>query len=103
MSDVRAALLAQASAIAPAPVAGIDGAFVRALSLADVDDLPEEGDRRVALIIACVCDQGGKPLFTDADADALSRMPFRAATLLLDAINSANGFGAAAGEDALKN
>jgi hypothetical protein len=50
------------------------------------------------LIVACVVDENGDPLFTAADLPALKRKPMRWINKLLARINELNGLGAAEAE-----
>lgn len=62
--------------------------------------LPEDVPSNVSVVILGACDEGGKRLFTTADADALKRKPSKALTTIANAILRHNGLIADAADEA---
>lgn len=58
---------------------------------------------RASLLATCICDENGKRLFKDADAERLRKMKLVHIEPLIDAIMEANGMTPAAIADAEKN
>lgn len=91
-----------------------DKMFVRGLTVGEQDSLaqysrlqadgkaPAYGWRALTLAKG-ICDESGKRLFTDADANALSRFPIAVAERLVNAIDKASGTAPAEAETIAKN
>tara|TARA_R110000782_G_scaffold167129_10_gene259370 strand:+ start:6301 stop:6627 length:327 start_codon:yes stop_codon:yes gene_type:complete len=102
--DPRAAILAMADDDEMVPLKGIDGAFVRKLSVADIDALTEaEKNGNIHLLIRCVCAADGAPIFSEADLPALLKMKADRFAPLYKQAADLNGIGSAAAETRLKN
>ena len=98
----------------PVPVDGLPGVFVRETAFADVmayadnlhtanNDRTKFVDANVRLIIASVCDESGRPKYTEADAEKLAKLPRKAMNTLMRAISTLNGLDAKSVEAEAKN
>lgn len=102
--DPKAAILALAEDGPLVPLDGVAGAFIRRLSIAEVDEVGlTKEDSTIALIVKAVCDGEGKPLFTMQDAvqlKAIKARPFRDIAVQVARINRLSN---EAGEELAKN
>jgi hypothetical protein len=104
MSDPRSIILHNVAGSALTPVAGIAGAYIRELSIEDVDAIDvgtAEGSAR--LLAAALVDAAGAPLFTPDDIAALARLKIGVFSGLFRQVNAANGISGEAAEDLAKN
>ena len=97
--DARVAILAEDSSIVP--LEGYPGAFVRAISIGEADQLADvEQDSGLVLMTMAIVDKDGAPLFTADDIAAMRKMKaakFRAI------VSQVNALDASAVETAEKN
>ncbi|CAN5335032.1 hypothetical protein BH10PSE12_BH10PSE12_02690 [soil metagenome] len=102
--DPRAAILAMADEGDLIPLVGIDGAFVRQLSVSEMDRLHKiEKQGNAFLIVMAVCDAKAVPLFCDEDVPRLLTMKALAFTAIVKQVSNHNGLGVDAGAEAVKN
>lgn len=79
--------------------------FVRVMTVAERDRLANAvsgdvaGRLRPYTIAACACDAEGTALFSQADAEAIGRLPFRVADAIFDAASDLNRISEEAKED----
>jgi len=103
------------------PIAGLDQwkirAFMRSMTAREKDDfeasvLTDELDKvdderlktaKARLVIACVCDEKGSPLFTDADLDRVRGLDSKVIEIIHRQVNSHVGFDRGDLERLLKN
>lgn len=94
----RAAILDVAPAIVPFDMPEWGGTVhLRAVPFAEAMELQSASgvDYAPLLIVACVVDEAGAPIFTADDVPALKRKPMRQINKLLARINELNALGAA--------
>jgi hypothetical protein len=99
----REAILALCGEAETIPLAGIEGAFIRRLSVADVDALQESKHYTITLFVSTICDAAGKPLFAEKDAAELKRMASHRFSAFTDQIVAFNRIDKDAVADAEKN
>lgn len=63
----------------------------------------DENGLAARFVVVGVCDDEGKPLFTDRDLDAVNRLPSRVLMRLFRAVQDHNGLGQADAEEAVGN
>ena len=86
------------------PLDGFPGAFIRKLSIGEMDRLAKiEEDSGAQLIIMAVVDGDGKRLFAGKDVDKLTAIKAEPFRKLVSQVAGHNGMGASAAEDAVKN
>ena len=90
MSDPRAAILAAASALETVPVDGFPGAFIKRVSIRELDEVTAaEKESGLVLLRFALVDEFGKALFTADDHEALSALPAALSAALPTALSAA--------------
>lgn len=90
------------------PIETVAGpAFIRTITAGEKDEFEREakkdGKVRCRLLLVGVCDEQGKPVFTNLDLPTLDALPLTAVEPIADAIAKLNKFGEAEVEDIRKN
>lgn len=104
MSQPRDLILAQCAGGEMTPLKGYAGAFVRPLSISEVDKVAEhEGKQGLMMIALAVVDKDGAPIFSEADVEQLAKLKVGAFRSIMRQINEVNSLDADAPEELAKN
>lgn len=102
--EARAAILALSADGDLVPLNGIEGAFIRKLSIGEMTKLSNVVEHSGAqLLMMSVVDEAGKPLFKPADIESLLQIKAEPFRNMVKQAGDVNGMTATAGEDAVKN
>lgn len=79
--------------------------YVRSLTREEIRPFTDAGDEMAVgmLVSVTVCDEDGRPLFTDDDVPALEKKSVRALNRVLEKAMEVNGLGSAQAERVLGN
>lgn len=105
MPDLRSQILALAEKREQKALDAFPGAFVRKLSVSEVNSL-SNGDKETSsfrLFAMCIVDKEGNPAFKEEDAAELAKLPADKFGAIIREAMTFNGMNADAAETAAKN
>lgn len=100
----KAAILAMAEDDELQPLEGVEGAFIRRLSMGEMVKLSTiENDSGPHLLAMAICNSEGQPLFTEKEAAQLAKIKVDKFRKLADQVTKFNRMDDGAGNEAIKN
>ncbi|CAH0355309.1 hypothetical protein [Sphingobium sp. CECT 9361] len=102
--DPKAAILALATEAPLVPLDGVEGAFIRTLSIDEVDQLADIAKNSgIVMLTMAIVDDKGVRLFDEKDVIKLRKLRAGAFNTLSRQVTKVNNMGGTAAEDLVKN